>query len=278
MNEASITWCLSNRGGGQNIEVFGASDEANESVTRFVRLLDGLLAKRQRNRGDFFAFVALDDHPFDSWVFTGKVINTDPVFLTGSALKWCEDASIMAERFEVLIQRTQTRGHHNIVHSLKAPVSRILGIGELLAARCDRDPDAAELLGYQNASARKLRELVDLILDDPSVHTVSGGEEGNHRTDALSNFIRFHSDDALSTCAMVRNNEPLSGACVEINFDVFPSVYRLFTGANGQPHLAFGVRNLLTSMQLDYALFCDEGKGVLLDGGVVHHPAGQAAV
>lgn len=94
----------------------------------------------------------------------GTVLSAEPKSISGSTRAFHHSDLRQAESPMVHWMYQAIEGHENLVHALKAPVSRIRGITKILKAS-EGWQGEDELLEYLDHSSERLRHLVDQILN-----------------------------------------------------------------------------------------------------------------
>lgn len=109
-------------------------------------------------------------------VLNGTVLSTEQMVIGGSTKVFHHSDVPLSESHGLHWMYHAIEGHENLVHALKAPVSRIRGITKILKAT-EEWTGEEELLEYLDHSSERLRHLVDQILNHGSGHSMNAMED-----------------------------------------------------------------------------------------------------
>lgn len=159
----------------------------------------------------------------------------------------------------LLRDRLDTGDSPNLVHALKAPVSRIVGLSEVLLASSDIAGENRRLVQYIDQSASKLRELIGMVLEEPrsTSNSVPSPSAFSH---TVSQFMKLHSARPGDVHA-VRVDGTHSGV-EHLRFFGMPPAARLFTGANGLLSAPLGLAALHDALHAEVFVFSANGEAL----------------
>lgn len=162
----------------------------------------------------------------------------------------------------------------NLIHALKAPVSRILGLSEVLHTQGNLDRESLQLIDYIDLSARQLRELTAILLDEADVNT-STPPNSRNQSGLFSRFMRFHADEAAEAFLVHSQSSHAKGQVEAWCFERLPAAEHLFHDHAGALTVPFGLSELM--QQRSEATFSIYSRNrQLVIRSFVPHPAGQA--
>jgi hypothetical protein len=159
----------------------------------------------------------------------------------------------------LLRDRLDTGDSPNLVHALKAPVSRIVGLSEVLLASSDIAGENRRLVQYIDQSASKLRELIGMVLEEPrsTSDSVPSSSAFSH---TVSQFMKLHSARPGDVHA-VRVDGTHSGV-EHLRFFGMPPAARLFTGAKGLLSAPLGLAALHDALHAEVFVFSANGEAL----------------
>lgn len=159
----------------------------------------------------------------------------------------------------LLRDRLETGDSPNLVHALKAPVSRIVGLAEVLLASPDIAGENRRLVQYMEQSAFKLRELIGMVLEEPlsaTAHQASGLALSH----TVSQFMKLHSAQPADAHA-VHIESAVSGV-EHLRLYGMPPMARLFTGSNGLLAAPLGLTALHGALQAEVLVFSANNEAI----------------
>ncbi len=159
----------------------------------------------------------------------------------------------------LLLDRLVTGDSPNLVHALKAPVSRIVGLAEVLLASPDIAGENRRFIQYMEQSANKLRELIGMVLEDP-LSTEAPEPSGLALSHVLSQFLKLHAAQPDDVHA-VHLDSAVSGV-EHLRFYGMPSVARLFTGSKGLLAAPLGLTALHGALHAEILVFSANGDAI----------------
>lgn len=160
----------------------------------------------------------------------------------------------------LLRDRLDTGDSPNLVHALKAPVSRILGLSEVLLASADIAGENRRLLQYIDQSASKLRELIGMVLEEPRSASDCTDASSSDFSHTVSQFMKLHSARPSDVHA-VRIEAAHSGV-EHLRFFGMPPAARLFTGAKGLLAAPLGLAALHDALHAEVFVFSAKGEAL----------------
>lgn len=163
-------------------------------------------------------------------------------------------------------------GSPNLAHALKAPVSRIIGLTEVLLASGNIAGEDRRLVGYIEESAKKLRQLFGRVLQ-PSSPGLLNTLRSRGLAQSMSQFIELHAPDpSAASVDYIRSAEDGNDHIV---IHGLASVNRLFTDEQGMLTVPAGLIALHDALNAD-ALVFTAAKDGSMELCICHHPVYSA--
>ena len=159
----------------------------------------------------------------------------------------------------LLRDRLDTGDSPNLVHALKAPVSRIVGLAEVLLASPDIAGENRRLVQYMEQSAFKLRELIGMVLEEPlsaTAHQASGLALSH----TVSQFMKLHSAQPADAHA-VHLESAVSGV-EHLRLYGMPPMARLFSGSSGLLAAPLGLTALHGALHAEVLVFSANNEAI----------------